>query len=199
MEAVEPTSPRGRPRDPSRDAAILDAALSLLEEVGYDRTTVDAIAERARVGKATIYRRWPEGKAPLVIDAVLKRRPDVAPPDTGTLRGDLLALVQGSAVLMGASARLVGGLTSRLQDDAAFAALVREHLIGRERAKWRVVAERAVARGELHGVPTRLFDDLAPSLLHGRIAFTGEPVDDAFAVELVDRVLLPVLHATPLP
>lgn len=192
-----PAPVRGRPRDPRRDEAILDAALALLEEVGYDRTTVDAIAERAGAGKATIYRRWPDGKAPLVIDAILRRKAEDPLPDTGTLRGDLLAQVRTAAERMAGSARLAAGLTCRLHADPAFAALVREHLVEVERDKWRTIAARARERGELAAEPPGLFADLAPALLHARIALTGEAVGDAFAAELVDRVLLPVLDHHP--
>src|SRR3954469_17088186 len=84
---------RGRPRDPQRRQAILDAALTLVAEVGYDRTTVDAIATKAGVSKPTLYRRWPHGKPELVADAIRKRNAEASrTPDTGSLRGDLLAL-----------------------------------------------------------------------------------------------------------
>src|SRR3954468_25112873 len=86
---------RGRPRDPRRRQAILDAAVHLLAEVGYDRATVEAVAARAGVSKPTIYRRWPGGKAEIVADAIRAKRADGAVlPDTGSLRGDLLAMLR---------------------------------------------------------------------------------------------------------
>src|SRR3954447_19240453 len=85
---------RGRPRDPARRRAILDAAMALIAEVGYDRMTVDAIAARGGVSKPTLYRRWPHGKPQLVADAIRERHAERGPvPDTGSLRDDLLALV----------------------------------------------------------------------------------------------------------
>src|SRR4051794_14396378 len=85
---------RGRPRDPQRRRAILEAALALVAEVGYDRTTIDAIAHRAGASKPTLYRRWPRGKPELVADAIRERHAEASQtPDTGSLRGDLLALV----------------------------------------------------------------------------------------------------------
>ena len=79
-------------RAAARRQAILDAALALLMEVGYDRLSMDALAERARAGKATIYRHW-SGKAEVVVEAIRCRKCDdfPAPADTGSLRGDLLA------------------------------------------------------------------------------------------------------------
>jgi AcrR family transcriptional regulator len=197
MGAAPTTPARGRPRDPKRDEAILGAALALLEEVGFERTSVDAIAERAGVGKATIYRRWPEGKSQLVIDALVRLRAPRATPDTGSLRGDLLALVHDGRAKMAGASKLAAGLTCRMQEDPDFAARVREHLVEHERAKWRTVAARAIERGELAAAPPQLFADLAPAVMHTRIALLGEPLDDGFADELVDRVLLPVLHHHP--
>lgn len=82
IDAVTPASTEsrtGRPRDPGRDAAILGATLELLGEVGYERVTVRAIAQRAGAGLATIYRRWPT-KEDLVVDAITSFRDLPAPP-----------------------------------------------------------------------------------------------------------------------
>jgi AcrR family transcriptional regulator len=79
----------GRPRDPSRDEAIRAALLRLLGEVGYGGLTMDALAEQAGVGKATIYRRW-RTKQDLIVDSISDLGSLLtAPPDTGSLREDL--------------------------------------------------------------------------------------------------------------
>src|SRR3954467_1290919 len=87
----------GRRRDHTRDAEILDAALEVLAETGYDGMTIDMVAARAKAGKATLYRRW-ASKSDLVIDAVGCMKKGVYDldnlPDTGSLRGDLLALIK---------------------------------------------------------------------------------------------------------
>ena len=80
----------GRPRDVGADDAIMDAVVEILTEVGFRGLTIDAVAHRAGVGKATIYRRWP-GKEQLVLDALTAERVPVPEPDTGSLRDDLLA------------------------------------------------------------------------------------------------------------
>ena len=82
------TAPR---LDPARETAILDAVLALLTEVGHDRMSIDEVARRARASKATIYRRW-SGKAAMVAALMHRMALDYPPlPDTGSLRGDLVA------------------------------------------------------------------------------------------------------------
>src|SRR5450631_2534200 len=89
MSDVQPAL-RGRPRDAGRDVAILDTVRELLIEVGYDHLSIESVAGRAGVGKATIYRRYPD-KATLVAAAVEHRAPWSPPPATGDLGAVLLA------------------------------------------------------------------------------------------------------------
>src|SRR3712207_1424429 len=92
--AVSPGTERplhrgGRPRDPSRDEAIRAALLRLLGEVGYGGLTMDALAQEAGGGKATIYRRWGT-KQGLVVDSIADPASLLTvPPDTGSLREDI--------------------------------------------------------------------------------------------------------------
>jgi AcrR family transcriptional regulator len=199
MPVAAPSTPRtgspGRPRDPRRDDAIRHATVELLADVGYERMTVDAIAAAAGVSKPTIYRRWP-GKHELVADAIrLHPHMRAAAPDTGSLRGDLIAAVRQCAAHQLESAHITAGLAGRLRDSEELAALVREHAIGAVRRRFRTLLDRAVERGELPATaaPSALFVDVAPSLIHTRVLLSIEPVDDAFATELVDRILLPIL------
>src|SRR5829696_2534068 len=98
MTAVATTEPvrtsrGGRPRDPSRDGVIREAILQLLGEVGYGALTMDAVAAEAGVGKATIYRRW-RTKQDLVVDTIsVMNQAEATPPDTGSLEGDLRAML----------------------------------------------------------------------------------------------------------
>jgi len=195
MSAPTAPAPRGRPRDPRRDQAIYDAVLELLAEVGFDRMSLDAVAARAGVSKPTIYRRCPDGKAALVAAAVAFRRAaKPGAPDTGSLREDLLEMVRHMSENMVENAHLAGGLAGQLRTSAELRAIFAEHVIEPERDRWRLLLERAEARGEIVPGATELFPDVGPSLIHGRVSFGSEPLDEAFAVELVDRVLLPILN-----
>jgi AcrR family transcriptional regulator len=189
MSATE-TPTRGRPRDPQRREAILDAALALVSEVGYDRTTVDAIATKAGVSKPTLYRRWPHGKPELVAAAIRERHADAGQtPDTGSLRGDLLALVAIQTGQLLEDVHLACGLLSAMRTSPELAHVMQDHVIAEERARFAEVLARA---GIEHVSP--LFADIAGALIFTRVTITGEPVDHAFAEELVDRVLLPIAN-----
>jgi AcrR family transcriptional regulator len=101
IEDIEAKPRLGRKRDHTRDPEILEAALDVLAETGYDGMTIDMVATRAKAGKATLYRRW-SSKADLVLDAVVcmkSRDIDLdALPDTGTLRGDLIAMIKTPSI-----------------------------------------------------------------------------------------------------
>jgi AcrR family transcriptional regulator len=190
---------RGRPRDPQRRQAILDAAMALIAEVGYDRMTIDAIAARSGVSKPTLYRRWPHGKPELVADAIRERQAESGPlADTGSLRGDLLALVALQTGRLRDEAHLACGLAAQMRTSPELAAVMREHVVAEEHARVETILERARARGELAPGPVSpLFADVAGALVYTRVTITGEPVDEAFAAELVDHVLLPILNIAP--
>jgi len=187
--AAEGTRPRV---EGDREQEIFDATLRVLEEVGYDRLTMDAVATAARASKATLYRRW-NGKVALVIDALLSQKGPPAMPDTGTLRGDLLATfcAEGGLTDHSAVATFASVLTA-ISLDAEFAAAFREKVIGPKAAVGRAIFERAQARGELRdGVDLEL---LAPALagicLH-RLFLMGLPPDRDLIGRVVDQIILP--------
>jgi AcrR family transcriptional regulator len=186
---------RGRPRDPSTDDRITAAAAELLLERGFDKTTVDEVAARAGVGKATVYRRWPS-KEDLAVSAMQRLyQAEFPEPDTGSIRTDLaesyrtvLAFVnsaEGAAFLRMSIAESVR--------DERIAALYRSSTIRREQLS-RVTFERAIARGE---VRPDIDVDSAVQWLGGMItvrAVSGRPMpteDDVDA--LVDFTLRGVL------
>jgi AcrR family transcriptional regulator len=183
-------------RGEAREARILLATLELLAESGYDQLTIEAVVARAHCSKATIYRRWP-GKAELVVAAVRRHAGDPVPsvPDTGSLRGDLLAaLAAMRASLAGQDAALLLGLMLATRRDPELATVVREQVVGSKQAVFRAAIGRAVTRGELaatadHTLPA----EIGSAMLLSRLLVTGEPLDDAFVAHLVDSVLLPVL------
>lgn len=194
---TELETPRGgRPRDEAREQAILEAAIELLAEVGYDAMSIEAVAVRAKSSKATIYRRWP-GKAELVADAMRRRTEPALEdlPDTGSLRGDLLALAQRMfAGMNGADGGLICGLAVAVRSDPAFGRLLAAHTHEHKLRSVTGVVSRAEARGELPpGADPSLILQVAPgvALFH---QMSGEPLDAAFAEHLVDRVLIPLLR-----
>ena len=106
--------------------------MTLIGEVGYDRATVEAIAHRAGVSKPTIYRRWPGGKQEIVVEALRTKRAECGElPDTGTLRGDLMAMLD--AVMLSVDAQLAGGLMSHLRASDELADLFRNEVVADER------------------------------------------------------------------
>jgi AcrR family transcriptional regulator len=170
--------------------------MALIAEVGYDRMTIDAIAHRAGVSKPTLYRRWPNGKKELVADAIRERHGEFGPaPDMGSLRGDLLAIVAMQTGQLLEDVHLACGLLTQLRASEELAAVMQDHVIAEERDRYTGVLERAAARGELEQRSVSpLFADVAGSIVFTRVTITGEPVDHAFAEELVDHVLLPILN-----
>lgn len=193
-----PAAPRGRPRDPSCDRAILGATIELLAEVGYDRTSIDAVAARAGVSKPTIYRRWPEGKEQLVSSAVAQCKGDAPVIDTGSLRGDLKASLDHMISGMRENAHLAAGLTQRLRESPRLCQVFREEIMAAKRAHFESIIGRAVDRGELARLPKNLslLADLGPSVIHSRALITGEPLDHRFVNQFVDQVLIPALRAS---
>lgn len=176
------------------EAAIVDAVWAELAESGYAGLTVSAVAERARTSKAVLYRRWP-GRAGLVMAALSHHAPSTEDvPDTGSLRGDLLALLR--AIAAGVSARSIDALWGLLTEsarDPELARLVRAQLTELQRSGPVVaVFDRAVARGEVDAgrVTSRLLR-LAPDLLRSELLLYGE-ITDAALVEIVDDVVLPL-------
>jgi AcrR family transcriptional regulator len=192
----------GRKRDPSRDVAILDATLDVLAEEGYAGLTVDQVAATAGAGKATVYRRWPT-KADLVLDAVARldagrTAPDVL-PDTGTLRGDLHALLEGSGGSGdGRRLRIMAGLTSMLAEHPALGEAADTAVVGPWATANAALIRRAVDRGEVR--PEADVDTLAravPTMVAYRACIQRLPIPDAYVASLIDAVLLPALGVPP--
>ena len=180
-------------RAEAREQAILDAALELVKEVGYDRLSMDALAERAHAGKATIYRRW-TGKAQVVAEAIRRRKSELQlDPDTGSLRDDLLAALGRTCVSLALDEAIVTGVMSAMRTDPELAELMRTQVIDGG-GKFDGIVARAVARGELPpGTVAQPIDEVVPALVMMRLVFQGQPLDEAFTVHLVDDVILPLL------
>jgi len=179
----------GRPRSEEAHQAILDATLALLAEVGFSALTVEGVAGRAGVGKATIYRRWPS-KLPLVVEA-FGGLPSFEDADTGALETDLKAMLRSYLELFNETplAAVLPALASERAHDPALAELFDPVLLQR-RSPLVHALERAVARGE---VAPDLDLDLAADLIVGPIAvrlfFTGRKIHAKLVDPMVELAL----------
>jgi len=187
---------RGRALDATRDDALRDATLALLAEIGYDRLTIDSIAARAHSSKATIYRRWP-GKAELVVDALTSLKGAPLVPDTGSLRGDLEAIGQGSSSADNQfDAQLMMGLITALARDAELRQVFRERLIDPHAAILTRVFKQAMMRGEMDkGRNLELLVSLYPALMLQHLLKFGEIPGAHFAQQVIDDVIMPLATA----
>jgi AcrR family transcriptional regulator len=186
-------------RGAEREEAILAAAAELITEIGYDRVTVDAIATRARASKATMYRRW-AGKAELIAET-LRRASEGGRPssrDTGTVRGDLVDAVAAIArAICGAAGPSLLGLVEGIRSDHLLRGLIAEQIEQRGRSDAREICARALARGDTVSVERAVLAlDVAVARVLLLTLLGGAPPDDAAQAELVDEVLLPLLHTT---
>jgi AcrR family transcriptional regulator len=181
----------GRPRDEGARSAILTATMEVLGEVGFGRLTIDAVAARAGVGKATIYRRW-DSKERLTLDAITEAKNlDGDAPDTGSLRSDLIAVYQGMVDQMVAPnyPAVMAGLMAEAAVDSTLAAALADFISDR-RERTRVVVRRGIDRGELPaGTDIDLLIDLLSGPLLSRALLTRTPLDRGLLLTLVDVVI----------
>lgn len=206
LESDQPTGASSRARRPGRldrslDAAILDATLAGVAEVGYDRLSMDAVASRAGVGKAAIYRRWPS-KAVVVADAIAhwrRRLGPLEPPNTGSLRGDIDALVAATPELNDADVqmiRVVVGVATAAMGDPVLAAALDDLVLSTPRHVIRAVLDHAVARGDIPaGRDLSLIPDVALGLNVVRV-ITGRPIDRVYVRRVLEDVILPLAGAS---
>lgn len=193
---VAPPRPCSPSRGSAREQAILDAAMELVAEIGYNRITMDAVATRAQASKATMYRKWP-GKAELVAEG-LRRCCDAEAkcvPDTGTLRGDLAAVVtQMSDGIAGDNGALFLGLLEAFRDDDVLRGLFKQQVTRRCGEVAEVVLARTVDRGEtVRKLNGENIIQLAFSQLFMTTLLSGKPPTAAAQRCLVDEVLMPLL------
>jgi AcrR family transcriptional regulator len=194
-ERVPPEGLRGRPRDPQADEAIIDATIALLTEEGFDRVSMDAVAARAGVGKATIYRRWPSKEA-LVIDAVARRSdPMPEPPPPGVypvapIREQLTTLLEGIAAMSRTGVgRLLPCMVGASVSNPDLAAHYREKIIAPRRARLAELLGRAVEHGVLReDLDVDVAMDLVVGALLYRIVFAGE-VPEGHCARVVDELM----------
>lgn len=179
----------GRHRSQAADDAILSAALELLRQHGYRGLTMSAVIERSGVSSATLYRRWPT-KCALTAAALRTVAVDPEPVDTGSLAGDVEALVKRIAGAIGGRDQLYGAFANEVHEDPEVKAMNREAFILPRLEQVCTILDRAVARGELVDRPS---DDVALSLVTGplyhRVFVLDEKLTAAFLKRVVHQVL----------
>ena len=181
----------GRPRDRTAHAAILRAAIDLTREVGYDALAIDAVAARAGVGKATIYRYWPNKELLLAeaVEAIVRLMP---PVDTGKVEGDLMILMGATMVMYQdpAGPPLLAAFIAAMARSPLIAERIRNGFIGVRRAAMREALQRGIARGELDAnTNVELALDLLGGSMLWRSLIGGESITEAYTREVVRRVL----------
>jgi AcrR family transcriptional regulator len=187
---IAETPRRGRPRSEKARNAILDAAAELLLAHGLGAVSMDAVAGRAGVSKATIYRWWAT-KETLALDAIYHEWEAIRPRSrqTDSLRGDLLSLLRPWVRLVSERpySRVIAALLAKAQTDPAFAEQYRAHFLQPRRDHAGAIFQRAIERGEI-AAETNV--DAALDLLYGpfyhRLLQGHGPLNDRFTRDVVD-------------
>jgi AcrR family transcriptional regulator len=183
--AQSPRRSPGRPRSEESHQAIIRATLDLLLEAGYGSLTMEGVATRAGVGKATIYRRW-SSKQELVRDAIVSMHEDFTAIDTGSLRGDYAAIAAQvrSSAQRAAGATFMPRLLGEAVNDPELHAIFYENLVQPRREALGRILRLAVERGELRDdVDVELMIDLFAGPNVYRMLITGGDMSKMFAVE----------------
>jgi AcrR family transcriptional regulator len=182
---------RGRPRNTETQMAILTASYELLVECGFDAVTVEKIADRAKVSKATIYKWWPN-KAAVVMDGFLSAASARLPvPDSGSVFEDVrLHAASVSRFMTSKEGNIIKELIAHGQSDSGLADALRTRYIFPRRSEAGGLIERGIRRGELK---ESLDIDLCIDLIYGpifyRLLVTGAVIDEAFVDKLISLVL----------
>jgi AcrR family transcriptional regulator len=184
--------PPGRPRDARADRAILEATRELIAELGVYGFRTDDVAARAGVGKGAIYRRY-RSKDELVTAAIAALvGEEIAVPDTGSTRADLLIVMREAVALYRGSAagRLIPNLIGAIAEKPELARAVRDGFLAGRRQALAEVLRRGVERGDLRpDLDLELALDVLGGPLFYRLLVTGGPIDEQLAEGVTDLIL----------
>ena len=178
----------------ARESELLAVTLRLLQEHGYERLTLDDVAAIGRASKATVYRRWPT-KAELVLAAFIEGvSQDAVPPDTGSLRDDLIAVGDTVCAQSKEHAGTLRAVLGEVSRNPALNDAMQHQLFDQRRALMAQVLKRAVGRGEIDAaaVNNELWD-LLPGYLVYRTVIQNRLPTRRTARTLVDDVIMPSL------
>jgi AcrR family transcriptional regulator len=181
----------------AREAELLAVTLRLLQEHGYDRLTLEAVATEAKASKATMYRRWPS-KAELVLAAFIEGiRVLTVLPHTGSLRGDLLDIGAQVCEQARQHASTMSAVFTELSRSPALSAALQDEFVHQRRLLMTEVLNDAADRGEIDAeVISDEIWDVLPGYLVFRFLIPGRPPTDETVRALVDEVLMPSLTRT---
>lgn len=184
-----------RRRGAALESAILDAGWEQLLDAGYAGFTIDAVAARSGSARSVLYRRWPTRLA--LLQAVIRRRGEIdtiAVPDTGTLRGDVVAVLTEFSDRRARTMGLFAALLGAYYDEAGGSpAKLRALFLPDGPSIMTQIAERAVARGELTALPPPRILNLPADLLRHELFMTMAAVPQDTITEIVDDVFLPLV------
>jgi AcrR family transcriptional regulator len=197
-EMTATAAQRGRPRSEKARSAILEAAAELLLERGLGAVSMDAVAARAGVSKATIYRWWPT-KETLALDALYTEWANVpSAPDTGSLKGDLLALLRPwvRQATKRPYGRAIAALITEAQTNPAFQREYLERFVEPRRDQARAIFRRAIERGEIPAsTKTEVVLDLLYGPVYHRLLHGHAPLNDRFIRDVIDITLAGIAPA----
>jgi AcrR family transcriptional regulator len=188
-----------RPRvEGDREQEILQATLDVLADVGYDRLTMDAVATAARASKATLYRRW-SSKATLCVEAVCSKKAKPTVPDTGSLRGDLVAAYCGMGGMRDPrSLAVLSAVVTAMSRDQEFAETYRRDFIGPNLQMAQAIFARAVERGEVRpDVDVSLVGPALPGIVLHRVFLLGEEPTPELIAQIIDQIIIPATAPPP--
>jgi AcrR family transcriptional regulator len=177
-----------------REAELLAATLQLLQQHGYERLTVDAVAATAKASKATVYRRWPS-KGELVLAAFTEGvRCAAVRPDSGSLREDLLRLGEVISEQSAQHSSTIRAVMVEVSRDPALRDAMQHQFLDQRKALIESVLQQAVDRGEIKAEAiTEELWDLLPGYLIFRSIVPSRPPTRQTVLALVDNVIIPSL------
>ncbi len=191
--AVATPRRRGRVLEQAIHAAVLD----LVIEQGATGVTMEAVAARAATSKPVLYRRWPD-RAALLRETLVPLLMEAIPhADTGSYRGDMLAILRGWAEFFASPRGVIGvAIVGAMPQDPELATAFRDGVIGWRKEAMAELLERAIDRGEVRSnVAFEVARELGQAMLWHRFLVTGDPITDELIEHIVDEILIPYTRA----
>lgn len=191
---------RGRVRSEEARHAILSAAWDLMEEAGFSRLTMEKIAARAEVSKATVYRWW-SNRAAVAMETLLEHVTTAVPfLDSGSAVEDVCEQMRAAVEFLngGHAGHVIAGLIGDAQHDPELAASFRSGYLAARRERARAVLQRGIERGELRDdVDLEVTIDALYGPIYYRLLIGHGPLDPNYAAELARIVLSGLLLQAP--